>query len=358
MSISLDFTKTYDLLMAVRQAAPVPSFLRDRYFPTGAGDMFNADRVLIEYKDDEKTVAPFVVPRKGSVAVMRDGYEIKDYAPPNISIHRVLTLDELERRGFGEALFSDVSIEERENRMILEDARDLSDMIMRREEVMAAEVMQTNKCVMKHIADDTSKVEEREIRYYDGATNPAVYTPATKWNASTGTPKIRQDISAMIELLTSRGLPATDLVCAPDVAAIMEQDDEIYKMLDNRRFNLGTVEPALLPNGAAEVMQLNIMGRIIRVISYGETYKDPDTGADKPFIAAGTCIVTAPGAGRMAYARVRQMESDERYHKYTARRVPKYMADEVHDIKTLRMTSRPLPIPNNKNPWIVAKVTA
>ena len=341
----LDFTKTYDLLMTIRQAAPVPSFLRDRYFPTGAGDMFNTDRVLIEYKDDEKKVAPFVVPRKGSVAVMRDGYEIKDYAPPNISIHRVLTLDELERRGFGEALFSDVSIQERANRLILEDARELSDMIQRREEVMAAEVMQTNKCVMKHIADDTEKVEEKEIRYYDGDSNPATFTPATAWGQTGAT--IRQDIAAMVELLTSRGLPATDFVCSPDVTAIMEQDDEIYKMLDNRRFNLGAVEPAVLPNGAAEVMQLNIMGRIIRVISYGETYQDPETKKDVPFIAPGTGIVTAPGAGRMAYARVRQMESDEQYHEYVARRVPKYMADTVHDIKTLRMTSRPLPIPNN-----------
>lgn len=352
----LDFTKTYDLLMAVRQAAPVRSFLRDRYFPTGEGDMFKADEVLIEYKDMEKTVAPFVVPRKGSVAVMRDRYTVKSYSPPNISIHRPLTIDELNKKQFGEALFPNLSKEERENRLILEDARDLSDMILRREEVMAAEVMQTNGCVMKHIADDTGKVEIKEIHYYDGETNPAAYTPSKAWGTTGAT--IRQDMAAMIEMLTSRGLPATDFIVSPDVAALMEQDDEIYKMLDNRRYNLGSFEPVELPQGAAEVMQLNIMGRMIRVISYGETYKDPDTGKDTPFISPGTGIITAPGAARMAYASVLQMEDDRQYHEYVAQRVPKYMADVNHDTKELRMTSRPLPIPNNKNPFITAKLTA
>ena len=41
-------------------------------------------------------------------------------------------------------------------------------MISRREEAMAAETLLTNGCVMKHITDDPSKPEEKEIRFYDG----------------------------------------------------------------------------------------------------------------------------------------------------------------------------------------------
>lgn len=356
MAFLVDFTKTYDLLMAVRQTAPVSTFLRDRYFPTGAGDIFDADEVLIEYMEEDRKIAPYVVPRKGSVTVMRDAYEMRSYKPPYIAPDMILSYDELQRRGFGEALFPNRSIEQRQNAMILADAEKLRRMIRRREEQMAAEVMQTNGCIMKHMADDTGKLEEREIHYYTGTTNPATYTPSVKWDAATGTPKIRQDLAAMIKYLTDRGLPATDFICASDVADVMEQDDEIYKLLDNRRFNLGTVDPIELTDGVAQRMVLNIAGRTIRVLTYDETYTDPTTGNNVPFIKSGTGIVTAPGAGRMAYARVYQMENDGLFHGRAERYVPKVVSEPSHNLRKLIMTSRPLPIPNNKNPWIVAKV--
>lgn len=358
MALLVDFTKTYDLLMAVKQAAPVTTFLRDRYFPTGAGDIFDADEVLIDYMDEGRKVAPYVVPRKGSVTVMRDGYETKSYAPPYIAPDMILTFDELKKRNFGEALFSGMSPEQRQNIMIMADAEKLRTMIRRREEQMSSEVLQTSGCVMKHIADDTGKVEEREIHYYSGSSNPATYTPDVKWNASSGTPKILQDLAAMVRSLTKRGLPATDFVCSPDVADTMLRDDDIYKMLDNRRFELGSIQPIALPDGVTQRMVLDVDGRMIRVLSYDETYTDPITGTDKPFIASGTGIITAPACGRMAYARVYQMEADGLFHGYAERYVPKQVSDMDHNLRKLVMTSRPLPIPNNKTPWIAAKVLA
>lgn len=353
MGLLVDFTKTYDLLRAVRQIAPVRTFLRDRYFPTSAGDMFDADEVLIDYMDEGRKIAPYVVPRKGSVTMSRDGFETKSYAPPYIAPDMILSFDELKRRGFGEALFSNLTPEQRQNAMILSDAETLRSLIRRREEQMAAEVMQTNKIVMEHMADDSEKVETKVIHYYSEDQNPATYIPAVKWDAEK--PKIRQDLGAMVNFLVSRGLPAVDFICSPDVADIMENDDDIYRILDNRRFNLGTLEPIELTPGVAERMQLNIAGHTIRILTYTETYTDPKTKENKPFIEPGTGILTAPGAGRMAYARVYQMEADGLFHGRAERYVPKQISDVGHNLRKLIMTSRPLPIPNNKNPWITIK---
>lgn len=60
------------------------------------------------------------------------------------------------------------------------------------------------------------------------------------------------------------------------------------------------MEPELLPDGAAIVARLNVLGRIISVISYDLTYTD-DEGNDKLYIPSGKCVLTAPGAGRTAY---------------------------------------------------------
>lgn len=350
-----NFYETHTLLMAVQQLTPPTTFLRDRYFPTNdATDIFATDDVLVEYRDGSKKLAPFVAPRKGGVAVLRNGYHMERFTPPFVAPKRPLTADDLKKRGFGEALYSQLTPEQRQQTLILKDADEMGEFITRREEAMAAETMLTNGCVMKHIADDVDEGDEMEIRFYTGSTNPAAYTPTTKWDA-TGA-KIEADIGAMIQMLTKKGLRASELVCSPDVADAIVNNETIMKKLDNRRYNVGDVTPLMLPDGAAEVARLNIRGRIISVISYDETYTD-ESGNDKLYIPSGKCILTAPAAGRTLYGAVSQVEqADGEFHTYAGRRVPKYLSNAEGNTRSLTISSRPLLIPNHKNAFIVADV--
>lgn len=353
--MAFNFYDTHTLLMAVEQLTPPVTFLRDRYFPTNAAtDIFSTDDVLIEYRDGSKKLAPFVAPRKGGVTILRNGYHMERYTPPFVAPRRELSIDDLQKRGFGEALYSRLTPEQRQNTLILRDAEELGELITRREEAMAAETMLTNGCVMKHIADDADTGDEMEIRFYDGGGNPAEYTTEKKWDAADA--NILADLGAMARMLTTKGLRASDLVCAPDVADAIVNNEQIQKLLDLRRYNLGEVEPTTMPAGAAIVCRLNVGGRIISVISYDETYTD-DAGKDQPFIPAGKCVLTAPAAGRTLYGAVSQVEqSDRQVHTYAGRRVPKYLADANGNTRSLTISSRPLLIPNNKNPFIVAEV--
>lgn len=353
--MAFNFYDTHTLLAAVQQLTPPSTFLRDRYFPTNnATDIFSTTDVLVEFRDGSKTLAPFVAPRKGGVTVLRKGYQLTRYEPPYIAPRRMLTIDDLNKRGFGEAMLSNLTPEQRQRTILLKDAQELSELIARREEAMAAEVMQTNACVMKHIADDKTESDDMEIRFYTDASNPASFTPSVKWDQSTA--NILADLDAMVQLLTKRGLPAADLVCAPDVADTIINNDKIAAILDNRRYELGSVEPTELAPGAAIMARLNVRGRMINIISYDETYTDDD-GDDVPFITDGNCILTAPNAGRTAYGAVSQVEqSDGLFHTYTGRRVPKYLSDPDRNTRSLTMTSCPILMPKTKNPFIVASV--
>ena len=150
-----NFYETHTLLMAVQQLTPAATFLRDRYFPTNdASDVFATDDVLVEYRDGSKKLAPFVAPRKGGVTILRNGYHMERYTPPFVAPKRSLSADDLKKRGFGEALYTQLTPEQRQQTLILKDADELGEFITRREEAMAAETMLTNGCIMKHIADD------------------------------------------------------------------------------------------------------------------------------------------------------------------------------------------------------------
>ncbi len=349
---------THTLLASVQQLQPLHTFLLDRYFPTNeATDIFATTDVLVEYRKGSKKAAPFVAPRKGGVTVLREGYTMKRFTPSYIAPKRPLTIDDLTKRGFGEALYTNLTPEQRQGVLMLGDLDELRAMNVRRKEAMAAEVIFTNGCVMDEYIDDFHNFEEKEVRYYDGEANPAVYTPSKTWDTTEESGKqMIKDIAAMGSMLTSRGLPFTEILVAPDVADVMLNNERIIKLMDNRNYQIGGVDPETLPNGVTKIMRLNVKGRMIDVLLYEDTYTEID-GSVKPFIPAGKIAACAPAAGRTVYGQITQVEqSDRQFHTYTGIDVPKYIADATHNTREVQLSSAPLCIPNNENPFITATV--
>ena len=355
--MNINIRDTHTLLASVRELAPLHSFLLDRYFPTGAGDIFATNDVLVEYKKGHKKASPFVAPRKGGITIMRDGYTMKSFTPSYIAPKRTLTIDDLKKRNFGEALYTNLTPSQREGVMILGDLDELRNMNLRRKEAMAAEVIFTNGCIMDEYVDDLDRYDEREVRFYDGDANPAVYTPAANWNTSEeGGKQLLNDVAAMISMLTTRGLPATEVLVAPDVADVILNNEWILKLMDIRNLNIGGVDPALLPSGVAKIARLNIKGRMIDFLCYEDTYTEVD-GTIKPFVPAGMIAVGAPAAGRTVYGAITQMEqTDGEFHTYASKEVPKYLSDATNEVREVRLATAPLCMPNNENPFITAKV--
>lgn len=346
---------THHLLMVVEQLTPAPSFLLNRYFPTNAAsDIFSTDDVLVEFRDGSKKLAPFVAPRKGGVTMLRKGYTMERYTPPFVAPRRELTIDDMQKKGCGEALYSKLTPAQRQNVLLMKDAEELGDFITRREEAMAAEIMLNGACVMKHIADDADAGDEMEVRYYTGDANPSVYAPDVKWDQPDA--DIIGDLDQMVQMLVRKGLRASELVCSPDVADAIVNNAAIKELLNIRNYHVGDVSPTELHPSAAIVAKLNVRGRVISIISYDETYTD-DAGDDQLYIPSGKCVMTAPAAGRTLYGAVSQVEqSDGAVHTYPGKRVPKYISDANTNVRTLTVSSRPLPMPNAKGSFISAEV--
>lgn len=355
--MAINIYSTHTMLAAIKQMLPNRTFLRDRYFPTDESkDIFPTEDVLVEYKDGNKKMAPVVMPRKGGITIERAGYSTERYTPPLVAPQRPLTIDDLNKKGFGENLFSTKTPAQRQAEILGDDLADFDAMHSTREEFIAAQCMVHNGYVLKQYADKygSSDYEEFEIRFYNEQNNPAVYTPAADWDAPGA--NIIGDLTAMIRMLTSKGLPATDLIVNPDIADIIVNNPVIQKLLDIQRINIGNIAPTLLPEGAASIGKINVQGRVIEIISYDEQYED-ESGQLQYFIPNGQVILTAPAAGRALYGAVTQLEqTDGQFHTYMGKRVPKYLADSKNEVRELKVSSRPLFIPRNRNPWVTAKV--
>lgn len=353
--MAFDITSTHHLLAAYEQTIPFSSFLRDRYFQCNPStDIFTTDDVIMEYKNGTQKMAPFVAPRVGGKAVLRKGFRMERYEPPFIAPMRSLTLDDLNKKGFGEALYANLTPDQRQGAIVTKDLVEMDEMITRREEAMAAEVMLTNALVMKHYGDNDTDFEEKVVHYYEGESNPAVVSIAKAWSDPTA--DIFGDLNNMVAFARQNGLRVSELLIAPNVVPYILKNETIKEFLDIRGYEMGHIQPRELNAvGAAYVCTLNITGFMLDVITYGAQY-ETDEGTMANYIPADTVILTAPGAGRTVYGSITQLESDENFHTYAAKRVPKYTSDKKADARSLRLAARPLMIPNNKNCFIIADV--
>lgn len=349
----INIYKTKTMLKAVEQMKPVTSFLRDRYFPVG--EMFPTDEVLVEYKDSTgKKMAPVVLPRKGDLSVERTGYSTYKMEPPLIAPSRPLTIDDLNKKRMGEDLFSDKAPAARQAEVLAQDLADFDEMITLREEFIASECMFKNGYTLKQYADKYGSTEfvPFDLHFYDGDANPAVYVPGIMWNDTTSDKQA--DLYRMILMLTMNGNAASEVLLGADAAEELLKDAVIQKQMDLARYNIGEISPVALPQEAARLGRLNIRGRNIDLLTYDGTYADEETGEVKPLVPAKSICVTAPGAGRTIYGAVTQMELDGVWHTHMGRRVPRYWADKGG--RDLTVSSRPILLPNVKNPFISAEV--
>lgn len=352
MPATLNFFDTYMLMAITEEIVPQQTFIKDRYFPTGEDDIFASDKVLTEYMKGDRKMAAFVSPRAGDIPMERQGYEIHEYEPAYIAPSRLLTVDELNKRGFGEALYANSTPAQRAARLLLRDQTEMDRRIVRREEWMCAQTMINNACTMQSYIDDKTTGEKLYVKFFDSASDHA-YTVAAKW---TTWPIIKSDVIAMCRKLSYRGLPAEDLVIGSDVASAMLEIDAVQKLLDkNSGINTGAINEQLTKyDGVVFMGRLNFGGFWLNVFCVDETYVD-ENNTVKKYFPETSAMVTAPGCGHLMYGQVTQIDyGSTEFTTHTGIRIPKFSIDQDKDQRKLRLASRPLAAPHNYCPYIYA----
>lgn len=360
MALNVNILDTYYMAGLWEGLSPVNTFFRDRYFPTAPQDIFAADKVLVEYRDGDNGRAPFMVEGADPINVKRGGYEIHDYAPLYISQSRDLTADQLKKRGFGEAILSNSTEEERAAGLVAEDLDLLERRIVRSEELLCANTMINNGFVIDEMLDANTKGNTATVCFYDPALgNDGAYDIGTQWTTSTPWSEIVEDVRNMCRSLSRRGLPCKDLIVGQAVADILLGNADFQKLIDK---NSGIVIASPIVQeltkyeGVTLIGLVNFGGYNLNVISVDEQYQDVVGGIKTwvNYFPAKGMMVTAPEAGHLMYAHIVHMDDEGEIETITGKRVPDLFVDRKKKKREIILESRPFAAPKNYSPWIYA----
>ena len=90
---------------------------------------------------------------------------------------------------------------------------------------------------------------------------------------------------------------------------------------------------------------------------YEAEYEDSD-GTMKPFVPVDCVLIASSAAsGCFSYAGVSQVDQDERTIRvYEGARIPMISYENFDDIRKFRLSSRPVPVPQNLSAWTILDV--
>ena len=371
MALNVNILDTYYMAGLWEGLSPVNTFFRDRYFPTAAGDIFAADKVLCEYRDGDNGRAPFMVLDADPINVKRSGYELHDYAPVCIKQSRNLTADQLKQRGFGEAILSNSTEEERAAKLVSEDLALLERRFTRTEELLCAQTMINNGfTVVENVGADANgdpiPGPTAQVKFYDpNQGNDGAYSIGTQWTTSTGWTEIVEDVRNMCRSLSRRGLPHTDLIIGQEVADVLLANTDFRALLDKMSGIIiasPIVQELTKYDGVSLLGIVNFGGYNLNVIVVDEQYQDKvyDSGSGTyittwvNYFPADSIMVAAPNAGHLMYAHIVHMDEDGNIETITGKRVPDLFVDRKRKIREIILESRPFAAPKNYSPWVYA----
>ena len=198
--------------------------------------------------------------------------------------------------------------------------------------------------------------DTKVVKFYNpGHENDHIYVPAAKWNEEGG--KFFEDVAAMCDMLSSRGLASADLLLGADTYNAVLDLEKVQRLLDkNSGIIVGQIEEQLSPyHGVVYGGTLNFKGHKLNLISVDETYVD-DEGKVRPQFPKTDALVTAPGCGHLMYGAITQINyGDTKHTTIASRRVPKFSLNQENDLRKTILKARPLAAPHNYCPWIRVK---
>lgn len=339
MPINIYNTRT--MMAAINLMLPTHTFLRDTFFP--GEDPKVTEDVDVDFKKGKRKMAPFVAPRIGGVVMDRQGFVTSNYKIPKIAPERVIAIDDINQRGMGENIYSTRTPQQRAQEVLAQDLLDLDDQITRRVEWMCREALFNGKVLM------SGEGFEQEVDYK--FTNKEILAAGAIWTETTSKPL--EDLKRWrLSVIKKTGKAPNICVFESSVVDTFINNQDVRELMDLQRLNVGSIEPSVQNESITFIGRLPSLG--LEIYTYDEWYID-DAGVEQPMVPEGHILMASRGMNKIIYGAVTQIE-DGNFVTIEGTRIPKYWADADNDIKKLRLSSRPLPVPDDVDGWYVAKV--
>ncbi len=343
---------TATMLKAIEQMPRLYTFLYDLFAKDG--ENVAEDTALYDYRKGAIQMAPFVVEHTGGVVMNRSGYQTNRVGFTTIAPERIVTLEDISTRAFGEKVLGDRTPEQRAKELLSRDLRELTAAVQRRREWMVRQMLLTGKLEIFRYLND-GKEKKTNLVLDCSFTN--TYAPASgnEWDQASA--NILYDMEAIFDLVYD-GLGQVDtIVMAPDVAHAMLANSDYMKYMDMRNVDMGEINARYAGQGV-RFLGYNHDG--VKMYSYAGKFLDDD-GAMKACIPSGKLIAGSSAVKPLRVphgpiTKVEGLDENSSFRTFIKKEVPFRLGDSGSDTIKTRLVSRPTVIPENIDAWCVATV--
>lgn len=339
-----DLFDTRTMLMALEQVKMPKRFLLDTFFQ--ATEQSTTRYVDIDIWKGKRRMAPFVSPRNEAKAVERIGFTTRTYQPPYVKPKMVFTGIDLLKKELGATIYQGGKTPQQIAAEILgKDLSSLQEMIVRREEWMAASALNGGTITV------TGDGINDTLDFLMNSTHKITLSGTARWGQSAA------DI--ITNLRTWRRLIAQDSGLVPDVAIFAHdvvdtflKDATVQKFLVQNFQNIvGQIDVSDIQASGAEYVA-TLFGTGLKIFAYNEWYVD-DNGTEQAMVPTGKVFL---GSTRARTARHYGLIQDLQAGGAAVPYFPKSWEEEDPSARFIMLQSAPLIVPHQIDAFATASV--
>jgi hypothetical protein len=362
----LTIYQTRTMLEAIRKYPAAPSFLKDTFFPRR--QTVPTENVDVDFKRGKRLMAPYVDQYNPSgLIVERAQWTPLSFNAPLLSPARALTAVEAgSHRNQGEDIYSQKTPADRANELLSEDMLELDQMITRSEELQAAQLLFTGAINLYFQTGDNDVTPSTQVLNYctplfvqiGGGSATSGYGP--DWGSSPSTATPIADLDAMSRYVLQRGYVKPNILITTSAvydAFINSVDAERAFFPD--RLDLGTFAPV------AGLDHVDYVGRLRKPNVMWFTYDNwtilPGSSSETQLVPPGYGILGNTNTmSKIVYGAVTQLEGEGAgtFRTYEGVRVPKVYGDLHKERRYLKLSARPLCVPDDALSWITFNINS
>ena len=323
------------VLTRVVMSLPAPApFLLNSFFRQVQTEQ--SEEIHFDVDSGRRRLAPFVSPVVAGQVVQSQGYTTKTFKPAYIKDKRIFNAERALKRSIGEAIGGDMPPAQRMAAVFANELRDQINMLTRRQELMAAEVLRTGKTIVEgamypRVEVDFGRDPDLTLRLVDDA----------RWGEGAAVDPL-EDLAQWSRLVTQKsGALANIVVMDLKAWQLFSAAPSVQDLLDRQR-GTATANPAVAGEGGRHMATIGDL----EIWVYQSWFNDPDTDAQVPYLPPYTVILTGPDLeGTRCYGAIKDAEAGFQAVPYFA----KSWDDEDPAVRYMMLQSAPLIVPYRVN---------
>lgn len=260
------------------------------------------EEIKFDVASGKRRISPFVSPLREGKLVESLGYTTNTFKPAYVKDKRVIDPNKPLKRLIGEQIGGNLAPVNREQAIVVNEVQDQTQMLTRRQEVMASEALRTGKVTVTGDGFDTVVVD-----FGRNANHTITLASGSKWGETGVSP--HQNIEDWaLTVLQNSGAEISDVVMGIGAFREYKQDQAVKDALDLRRAS-GDAE---LESLVKPIQGAKYQGRVggFNIWTYSDWYVDPATDTETAIFPTNGVLLASPQVeGVRHYGAIRDPEA-------------------------------------------------